>query len=195
MSSRNKDKGRLAPFMPLLLETMRSPAWRAMSTGARCLYMALKSRYGLDRRNNGRIFLSTRDAAEELGSNRNAVSRWFHELEHFGFTVRTAGGCLGVDGKGKAPRWRLTELGYMADAPTKDFLSWKGTPFRAPKKQNPGSESGATVAAKAVPVLVAKAVPPLQQSGSESGAISSSRSGSENGAISSLTTHISSEAA
>jgi hypothetical protein len=51
------------------------------------------------------------------------------------------------------------------------------------------------VVAKAVPVLVAKAVPPVQQSGSESGAISSRQSGSESGAISNLTTHMSSEAA
>jgi DNA-binding transcriptional MocR family regulator len=130
---RHKDKGRLQPFVPLLLETMRTPAWRAMSTGARLLYVVLKSRYGLDRKNNGHIFVSTRVAAKELGSNRSAVLRWYRELEHFGFIEKTAGGCLGTDGKGKAPQWRLTELGYMAEPPTKDFLRWNGTRFR---KQN-----------------------------------------------------------
>ena len=38
--------------------------------------------------------------------------------------------CLGIDGKGKAPHWRLTELGYMRDLPTKDFLRWDGTRFK-----------------------------------------------------------------
>jgi protein ImuB len=37
------------------------------------------------------------------------------EIQHYGFGVITSGACLGVDGKGKAPHWRLTEVGYMAD--------------------------------------------------------------------------------
>lgn len=54
-------------------------------------------------------------------------------------------GCLGVNGKGKAPHWRLTEVSYMRgtssqgmeDMPTMDFLKWKGVrfgdcPHRAP---------------------------------------------------------------
>ena len=35
--SRNKDKGRLPPFVPVDREMMRSPAWRATSHGARSL--------------------------------------------------------------------------------------------------------------------------------------------------------------
>jgi hypothetical protein len=31
---------------------------------------------------------------------------------------------------GRAPHWRLTEVGYMKEQPTKDFLKWDGTPFR-----------------------------------------------------------------
>ena len=101
---RNKNKGRLAPFVPIDQEMMRSPAWRAMSYGARCVYMHLKSRWSFKQRNNGHIFLSHRDAEEELGCrHRDSVSRWFRELQHYGFIVMTNAGGLGVDGKGKAP--------------------------------------------------------------------------------------------
>jgi hypothetical protein len=49
----------------------------------------------------------------------------------------TGGGCLGVEGHGKAPHWRLTEIGYMREPPTRDFLRWNGAPFHSPEKQNP----------------------------------------------------------
>jgi hypothetical protein len=41
----------------------------------------------------------------------------------------TSPGCLGVEGKGKAPHWRLTELGCMTDSPTRDFARWNGKSF------------------------------------------------------------------
>jgi hypothetical protein len=108
---------RLAPFVPMLKETLDAPAWRAMSHGARSLYTALKRRYNQNSHNNGRVFISQRIAANEIGSHHNEVARWFRELQHYGFIVKTTGGCLGVDGKGKAPHWRLTELGYMHERP------------------------------------------------------------------------------
>jgi hypothetical protein len=123
------EKGRLAPFVPLLKDTLSAPAWRAMSHGARSLYVALKLRYSSNFNNNGRIFLSQRDAATELNSHHTQIARWFRELRHYGFIVMTDAGCLGVDGKGKAPHWRLTELGYMRDPPTKEFMRWTGQSF------------------------------------------------------------------
>ena len=65
--SRKQEKGRLAPFVPLLKETISCPAWKALSHGARSLYSCLKTRYSSNLKNNGRIYLSTRDATEELG--------------------------------------------------------------------------------------------------------------------------------
>ena len=63
---RHKDKGRIeGPFVPMLVDTMASPAWKAMSPYARVVYVALRSRYGHKIRNNGRVYLSTRDGAEE----------------------------------------------------------------------------------------------------------------------------------
>lgn len=60
------------------------------------------------------------------------MGEWFKELEHYGFIIKTQHGSLGVDGKGKSPKWRLTELGVASNAssrgeteiPTNDFLKW-----------------------------------------------------------------------
>jgi hypothetical protein len=164
MSKRN-EKGRLRPFVPLDVEVMSSPAWRATSHGARWLYVHLKRRWSFKQRNNGRLFLSHRDAIKEIGCpQRDSIGRWFRELQHYGFVVQTEAGCLGVDGKGKAPRWRLTELeayggrnGGTWMLPTKDYLKWDGTKFRddrgavlraRKKKQNPVLQSKARVSCK-----------------------------------------------
>ena len=39
-----RDKGRLPPFAPLLISTIDAPAWKAMSHGAKWLYVALRRR-------------------------------------------------------------------------------------------------------------------------------------------------------
>jgi hypothetical protein len=104
MKSR-KDKGRIeGPFVPMLIDTMASPAWKAMSPYARVVYIALRSRDGHKIRNNGRIYLSARDGAEDTGFDLKTVARCLRELAHYGFTVMTERGCLGVEGKGKGGR-------------------------------------------------------------------------------------------
>jgi hypothetical protein len=138
MSKRYKDKGRIGgPFVPLLKETMSALAWKTMSPFGRLLYIALKARYGIDLKNNGRIYLSVRTGAKETGLDKDTISRAFHENVHYGFIRMTVPGCLGLEGRGKAPHWRLTELGYMTDPPTRDFMRWDGTIFEGPKKQKP----------------------------------------------------------
>jgi hypothetical protein len=125
------------PFVMVTNQVLDSPAWRAMSMGARCLYVALKRRCPPNRHNNGRIRLSLREAREQLGACFTQITRWFAELQYYGFIVMMEAGCLGLDGKGKAPSWRLTEVAYMRgtsskgmeDMPTMDFLKWNGIPF------------------------------------------------------------------
>jgi hypothetical protein len=153
-----KDKGRLPPFVPLLISTIDTPAWRAMSHGARSLYVALRRRVPTGR---NRAYVSYRHAVIELGSSRRKIGGWFKELEHYGFIVLAVPGSLGVDGKGKATQWRLTELGQTSKAgadgliepPTRDFQNWTGELFvgnreaRTPgsygcEKQKPGSDGG-----------------------------------------------------
>src|SRR6266404_235550 len=128
-----RDKNRLPPFVALLVDTLDSPAWRAMSHGAKVLYVALKRRYNYKNHNNGRIWLSQRKAVQELRSHHNEIARWFRELQHYGFIVMVTPGTLGVEGRGKAPCWRLTEVGYMAEPPTRDFQRWQGVSFKDAK--------------------------------------------------------------
>ena len=54
---------------------------------------------------------SQRVAAKELRSHHNEIERWFRELQHYGFIVMTMPGFLGVQGKGKAPRWLTDRIG------------------------------------------------------------------------------------
>jgi hypothetical protein len=171
-----KPRGKkLAPFVPLLKDTMKAPAWRAMSHGAKMLYVSLKWHYNRNLGNS--VFVSTRDAAEKLGSNIHSVRRWFRELQYYGFIVMVSPGCLGVEGRGKAPHWRLTEEWYQGQAPTRDFLQWDGTKFREQKspkhyrikKQNPEANSGSAlgpIVAPLVPFRTPKPAPGEANSGS-----------------------------
>ena len=131
-----RGKGRLPPFVPLLKDTIKTEAWKALSHGARSLYAVLKGRYNINLQNA--VWVSTRDAEEELGqhSTRPNVMRWFRELQHYGFIVMVSPAHHGVNGHGKAPHWRLTEEWYLGKAPTRDFLSWDGAPFTEKRKRD-----------------------------------------------------------
>jgi DNA-binding transcriptional MocR family regulator len=88
MSRKYKDKGKIAGhFVPMLIDTMKAAAWRAMSPAARVLYVALKSRYSFELKNNGRLYLSVRQAATEIGLDKKTVARAFRELQYYGFIV------------------------------------------------------------------------------------------------------------
>jgi hypothetical protein len=91
---------KLAPFVPLMKDTMKTEAWKAISHGARSLYLALKSRY--NNKLGNAVYLSTRNAVKELGSHshRDSIRRWFRELEYYGFIRMVSPGCLGVEGRG-----------------------------------------------------------------------------------------------
>jgi hypothetical protein len=98
--SKKSDKGRLPPFVPMLIATLDSRAWRALSHGAKALYVAIKRRVPKNR-NVG--YLSHRDAAVDLKSSRRKIAEWFEELEYYGFIVLVRHGGIGVEGKGMAP--------------------------------------------------------------------------------------------
>jgi hypothetical protein len=144
--SRRRDKGRMPDFVALYKATMKTLAWKVMSHGAKSLYVALKSRHNTNLQNA--VFVSTRIAAKELGSNKDSITRWLQELQHYGFIVVITPGHLGVEGKGKAPRIRLTDCWYLGKPPTRDFEYWNGTKFRYEKKQNPVPKNGDSVSPK-----------------------------------------------
>jgi hypothetical protein len=144
--SRRKERAKLipGPFVPLLRTSIATPAWRAMSFGARLTYVELRGKMNNDASNNGMLYLSCRVIAKAIGTKatRHAV-RWIAELEHYGFIRKTRGGFLGANGRGIAAAYRLTEYRSGTNPPTLDFQQWNGEPFvyaprkAGPKKQNP----------------------------------------------------------
>jgi hypothetical protein len=141
----SKHKEKHSHFVMVTYLVLDSPAWRAMSMGARCLYIALKRRYFPNNKNNGRIYLPQSIATRELGTSPNQIVRWFEELEYYGFIVKMRQGHLGLEGRGRAAQWRLTEVAYMRgtsskateDMPTREFLRWNGAKFSG---HNPGGD-------------------------------------------------------
>lgn len=107
-----------------------SEAWASLKNGPRALYVELKRRYNGG--NNGRIFLSHRDAATAVNVGRDTVSGYFGDLTTHGFIAVTRGHCLGPEGIGQSVHYRLTELPYEGAPATKEFMKWKPS-----KKQNP----------------------------------------------------------
>ena len=69
----------------------RNVLWSALAVRAFEVEVALATK------NNGRVYISQRDAMEEMGcGHRDSIGRWFRELEFYGFIAKTAEGCLGV---------------------------------------------------------------------------------------------------
>jgi hypothetical protein len=133
MSKRYKDKGRIpGQYTAIRWEIMDSPAWKQMSMGARALYIALIKPLSFNRDNNGKIFLSTRKAAEQLNVRQASICIWYRELQHYGFVAMTKPGTIGP--KGNAAHWRITDASWgvldgKSIEPTKDYLKWIGEVF------------------------------------------------------------------
>ncbi|WLA36180.1 hypothetical protein QNJ95_24370 [Bradyrhizobium elkanii] len=206
MSRKNRFSDKLPPFVPLFRETLAAPAYRQLSFGARALFTALRTHCV---KNNGHVYLSLRDAGEELGhKNRNDIANWYRELQHYGFIVQTEAASLGVDGKGKATHWRITDVPTRKDnnelaSATKDFLHWDGAAFEphvAPsrrwsarkaasiQKQDPGLHVGTTVDCTSVPKVDYTSVPLQPPSGTNVQPISEQLGGTNVPPISSLAT-------
>jgi hypothetical protein len=193
-------------FLPMFYETLESPAYKQLCFGARALLTALRMKCV---KNNGHVYLSQRDAEEELGhKDRNDIANWYRELQHYGFIRQTEAASLGVDGKGKAAHWRLTELPMRKDnnemmPATKDFLRWDGTVFErhvrpsrrwnvrkqaALKKQNPGRHVSTAVDGTCLPVVDGTCLPLQAQSGGDVPSIQALQSGGDVPSISRLAT-------
>ena len=114
-----------APWVSVTRSLLDQPAWKAMSFGARALYIALKRYYNTKIDNNGKIYLSCRDACEALGTrSTRSIVRWFTELEFYGFIVKKTKGCLlWVTDRARGGRWAA---GCVPNAPGASwFPSWR----------------------------------------------------------------------
>ena len=115
---------------------MSTLAYRSLSLGARCLLKELKLIYNT--RNNGKLFLSIRDAAILLNAGKSSVADWYVDLQDRGFirpaSVATFDYKAGAK-SGKATTWILTEFEYNGQLPTKDYRTWVPRPEsrRVPK--------------------------------------------------------------
>jgi hypothetical protein len=142
MSRKRRQRKKIfpGPWVGLVKSTMETAAWHNMTYGARSLYAAFRGTLSNDCSNNGKTYLSTRDAAKALGTKATrSIVRWYAELEHHGFIRKTGAGFLGSDGRGIAARYRVTEYAHGTHPPTRDFEKWDRTPFvyTPRKKQNP----------------------------------------------------------
>ena len=198
-----RNKGRLGPFVPVTKDTMKAEAWKALSHGARSLYIVLKARYNGKLQNA--VYVSSRIAVEELGchSHRDNVLRWFRELQYYGFIVMVSLPHHGLNGHGKAAHYRLTEEWYLGKPPTRDYLNWggelfheqkspefyqrKGSKFYQQKNRSRGTDVRTTLVQTCVPVD-AQLRPEMPESGTDVRAIFQYSTGTDVRAITSLTT-------
>jgi hypothetical protein len=137
MSRKNKNKQPAAVW--LYRHTIKSPAWQALSVGARATYIELAANYNTNMKNA--VYLSIRTGAQKLGVDKKVVIRWLHELAHYGFVHVVQKGTIGVYGYGRATQYRLTDRPFAGAAPTHDFQNWTGEIYE-PKKQKPGPPKG-----------------------------------------------------
>jgi hypothetical protein len=134
MGKRKEDKGRQPPWISVYRHTWKSEAWKMLSVGARALYVELAANYNTKSQNS--VFMSARMGAKKLNADKDCITKWLRELEHYGFLVKVSRPFLGLDGEAKCAHYRLTDRWYAGKEPTYDFQNWTGEIFE-PKKQNP----------------------------------------------------------
>jgi hypothetical protein len=145
MTTKNRRKNRLPPFIALFKSIKATPAWRAMSPIGRLVNIELRGHLRNDFSNNGSVHLSCRAGAKAIGINKDTVAHGLAENEHYGFLCKTSEGFLGSDGRGIAAKYRFTDITHGTRPPTRDFEKWDGELFpRAPhcKKHDPTTTSG-----------------------------------------------------
>jgi hypothetical protein len=125
MPRRHNHKGRSTTerFVSLPHHMLRSPAWRSLSTVARSIFVELAAIY--NGRNNGRLALSARDAAERVRCSKNTAARAFAELTQKGFVDLCSRGHF--DRKTPhAAEYRLTlhSCDRAGERASKRFMNW-----------------------------------------------------------------------
>jgi hypothetical protein len=126
MPRRHNHKGRSTTerFVSLHHHMLRSPAWRSLSSVARCVFLELAAIYNGG--NNGFIALSTRDAAKHVRCSKDTAARALVELTERGFIVCCSRGHF--DRKSPhASEYRLTlyTCDRTGEKASKAFMHWQ----------------------------------------------------------------------
>ncbi len=99
---------------------MTAPTWKALPGNSVKLHLELIRR--AFSASDGLASLSEREAVEALGiKSRDTVRRAYSALEKGGFIALVVPHELGLNGYGRAARWRLTHLPHNGKAPTREF--------------------------------------------------------------------------
>ncbi len=111
------------PHVRLHMWLLDSKAYRALSPTAKAMLVAFYRRY--DGRNNGRLFLSLRGAAKDIGvASVNTALRAINDLILLGFIRVKSIGSFTLKAR-HATEWILTEFSYADRPPTKDFMKFE----------------------------------------------------------------------
>jgi hypothetical protein len=112
-------------FVKVPIVVLESVAWRHAPRGSHDLWLALRQQIRFDEANNGQVFISGRDAADKIVAHRDRIAAWLQALEDRGLIAMTEPARRGSDGKGRAARWRFTDVPYKGQEPTREFLAWR----------------------------------------------------------------------
>lgn len=137
MSNRRSRKGKRSDqgqYIKLPHAILKSSAWRSLSGPAVKVWLELHTRFNGG--NNGKVFLSMNEAAENLGLGKATVQRAFKDLQDKGFLV------LEQEGNWyhrRAHEWRLTTKPTQTRSGKKAATNdWR---FLRPEKTKRGSET------------------------------------------------------
>ena len=123
-TARRRKKGRgTPPFIQIFKYMLETPAWLSLPVIARAAYLHLAARYNGS--NNGKISLSARVLAKELGCAPGTAARALIKLDDAGFIRPTSIGQFKLRNR-KASEYHLTTFrcDETGEAATKDFQQW-----------------------------------------------------------------------
>jgi DNA-binding MarR family transcriptional regulator len=129
-------------FVALPFWMLSTDAYRSLRPVSRALLVELHALFNGS--NNGKLFLSVREAAKRLGVGKSTASAALAELTDRGFVRPLVAGTFHRKTR-HATTWVLT-LHSLGDAlPTKDFARWR------PPAEPPGNQNAVPVAGQSVP--------------------------------------------
>ncbi|OWY13057.1 hypothetical protein B6V72_09630 [Thioclava sp. F34-6] len=167
-----KNEHRTEQFTKWIYAHRLLPAWKALTFPARDAYFHLAVRCmaetadknGKVRNNNGEVFRSLRELSEDMGCTTKTAGAALADLQAKGWIVCTDPWVRGMDGKGRAAKFRLTMMSSKERPPTVEPKHWEPghdypvTVYRSympkprkqraanlSKKQNPPPHSGTVV--------------------------------------------------